>query len=109
MRQISRTAPAVARRIISLVGTPGVLAAAVLMSLQSPLHAEREFRVYRSLEAQADVDLPPDYEVPGEFVVGRLMYPPSRVQTSAATPFWSITFNSFSDGPLGFFSPISHF
>ncbi len=35
----------------------------------------REFRVYRSLEAQADVDLPPDYSVPAEFVVGRLMYP----------------------------------
>lgn len=31
--------------------------------------------MYTSLEEQADVELPPDYQVPGEFVVGRLMYP----------------------------------
>jgi hypothetical protein len=52
--------------------------AAALLLVQSTLHAEREFRVYQSLEAQADVELPPDYQVPGEFVVGRLMYPSSR-------------------------------
>jgi hypothetical protein len=51
---------------------------AALMVAPSAVRAEREFRVYRSLEAQADVDLPPDYQVPGEFVVGRLMYPTSR-------------------------------
>jgi hypothetical protein len=51
---------------------------AALLSVQSSLHAEREFRVYESLEPQADVELPPDYKVPGEFVVGRLMYPNSR-------------------------------
>ena len=49
----------------------------VVMLAQSASHAEREFRVYQSLEAQADVDLPPDYRVPGEFVIGRLMYPTS--------------------------------
>ena len=53
------------------------LCAAVLAVAPSVLHAEREFRVYRSLEAQADVELPPDYKVPGEFVIGRLMYPSS--------------------------------
>jgi len=52
------------------------MAIATLLT-QSASHAEREFRVYMSLEAQADVDLPTDYQVPGEFVVGRLMYPNS--------------------------------
>jgi hypothetical protein len=54
-----------------------VLLLAALMAMPAALHAEREFRVYQSLEAQADVDLPPDYKVPGEFVIGRLMYPTS--------------------------------
>ena len=49
--------------------------AAALVLLPVLVHAERPFRVYRALEAQAEVDLPPDYQVPGEFVVGRLMYP----------------------------------
>ncbi|HXD23992.1 MAG TPA: hypothetical protein VN613_11600, partial [Gemmatimonadaceae bacterium] len=53
-----------------------LMAIATLLT-QSASHAEREFRVYMSLEAQADVDLPTDYQVPGEFVVGRLMYPNS--------------------------------
>ena len=44
-----------------------------------PLHAEREFRVYPSLEPQADVDeLPPDWNQPAEFVVARMMYPNGR-------------------------------
>ncbi|MBK6674736.1 MAG: DUF4159 domain-containing protein [Proteobacteria bacterium] len=38
--------------------------------------AEREFRVYRSFEAQADESpLPADWNRPAGFVVGRLMYP----------------------------------
>ena len=37
---------------------------------------QREFRVYRSLEPYDDVMLPADYTVPGEWVFGRLMYPP---------------------------------
>jgi len=45
----------------------------------SPLRAEREFRVYPSLEPQADVDeLPPDWNQPAEFVVARMMYPNGR-------------------------------
>jgi hypothetical protein len=36
---------------------------------------QREFRVYPSLEFQANVELPDDYREQGEFVVGRLMYP----------------------------------
>jgi hypothetical protein len=38
--------------------------------------AQREFREYPSLEYQANVELPPDFREHGEFVVGRLMYPP---------------------------------
>lgn len=41
--------------------------------------AQSEFRVYRSFEGyDGDDALPSDHDVPGEFVVGRLMYP-SRV------------------------------
>ncbi|HEV7633225.1 MAG TPA: DUF4159 domain-containing protein, partial [Steroidobacteraceae bacterium] len=56
---------------------PAVLAAIALAAVSLAVHAERPFRVYQSLEAQADVELPPDYEVQGEFVVARLMYPNS--------------------------------
>ena len=37
---------------------------------------QRPFRVYPSLEPYDDVSLPPDWQVPGEWVFGRLMYPP---------------------------------
>jgi hypothetical protein len=36
------------------------------------------FRVYTSFEGHADTDLPPDSDVPAEFVIGRLMYPSVR-------------------------------
>jgi hypothetical protein len=49
-----------------------------LLMVSAVLYAQREFRVYQSFEWAADVDLPPDHDVPGEFVVGRLMYPPYR-------------------------------
>src|SRR5690606_12766944 len=43
------------------------------------VHAQREFRVYDSFEGPAgEAELPPDYNVPGELVVGRLMYPSFR-------------------------------
>jgi len=48
----------------------------LLISLSSSyLYAQREFRVLRSMEGDAYAVLPDDYMVPGEFVVGRLMYP----------------------------------
>ena len=72
---MSRRAPSSTRRSRTFVAA-ALLTIATLLT-QSASHAEREFRVYMSLEAQADVDLPPDYQVPGEFVVGRLMYPNS--------------------------------
>jgi Domain of unknown function (DUF4159) len=38
--------------------------------------APREFRVYPSFEGEdAAAPMPPDWKVPGEFVLGRLMYP----------------------------------
>lgn len=51
----------------------GVLAAA------APVAAQREFRVYPSFEGDvADAPLPPDYQVPGELVVGHMMFPDAR-------------------------------
>lgn len=48
----------------------------LFLSLASSyLYAQREFRVLQSLEGDAYAALPDDYMVPGEFVVGRLMYP----------------------------------
>lgn len=42
-------------------------------------YAQREFRTYLSFEGEDGADhLPADYQVPGEFVVGRLMYPSTR-------------------------------
>ena len=52
-----------------------LLSAALLLGAVLPLHAEREFRVYEALEPQADVELPPDWDKPAEFVVGRMMFP----------------------------------
>jgi hypothetical protein len=44
-----------------------------------PADAQREFREYPSFEGEAtEAPLPPDYQVPGELVIGRLMYPDGR-------------------------------
>jgi hypothetical protein len=53
-----------------------LICALTLLLAAAAVRAEREFRVYRGLEAQADdVVLPADWQAPGEFVVARLMYP----------------------------------
>jgi hypothetical protein len=54
------------------------LAAAALAVVSGSASAAEPFRVYLSFEGHADTDLPADYQVPGEFVVGRLMYPSFR-------------------------------
>ena len=55
-----------------------VLLAGVI-AIAAPLAAQREFRVYPSFEGEvAEAPLPPDYQVPGELVVGHLMFPDSR-------------------------------
>jgi hypothetical protein len=52
-----------------------LLATAILL-VPALAHAQREFRVYPSFEgADADAPLPPDWKVPGDVVIGRLMYP----------------------------------
>ena len=51
----------------------------LLLTVCSPVQAQREFRVYPSFEGhEADAPLPADWDVPGEIVVGRLMYPGGR-------------------------------
>ena len=52
-----------------------ILLALLLSFFSSYLYAQREFRVLQSMEGDAYAVLPDDYMVPGEFVVGRLMYP----------------------------------
>src|SRR5215469_182840 len=50
--------------------------ASALMLVARAADAPREFRVYPSFEGEdAAAPLPPDWKVPGEFVLGRLMYP----------------------------------
>jgi hypothetical protein len=53
-----------------------LLAAAATLLVASAAQAQREFRVYPSFEGEdAAAPLPPDWQVPGELVIGRLMYP----------------------------------
>jgi hypothetical protein len=55
-----------------------ILVAFVLLAVSAVLYAQREFRVYEGFEFEGEDDLPADYNLPAEFVIGRLMYP-SRV------------------------------
>jgi hypothetical protein len=58
-------------------GFASTLAAALLLVHHA--QAQLPFREYPSFEgAEADSPLPPDYLVPGELVIGRLMYPSGR-------------------------------
>jgi hypothetical protein len=65
-------------------GRAGALARALalgaaLLLAHGAAEAQREFRVFPSFEgADADAPLPPDWQVPGELVIGRLMYPGGR-------------------------------
>ena len=57
--------------------TRAIAFALLLLLMQPAVQAGREFREYPGLEADAWAPLPADYQVPGEFVVGRLMFPGS--------------------------------
>jgi len=58
---------------LARAGAIGVGAAAV---------ARRSFRVYPSFEGDvAEAPLPLDYEIPGELVVGHLMFPDGRFRS----------------------------
>ena len=49
------------------------------IAVAAPAAAQREFREYPSFEGEAtEAPLPPDYLVPGELVIGHLMFPDSR-------------------------------
>jgi hypothetical protein len=55
------------------------LALAGAIAAPSPADAQRAFRVYPSFEGEvAEAPLPPDYEIPGELVIGHLMFPDGR-------------------------------
>ena len=60
------------QRLVLLFVTLGTVA------FQHTACAQREFRVYEGFEYDPELKLPADYQAPGEFVVGRLMYPSSR-------------------------------
>src|SRR5688572_21752410 len=49
--------------------------AALLAAWQPAALAQREWREYEPFEYHENESLPADYQVPGEFVTGRLMYP----------------------------------
>ena len=56
----------------------GAIVVACAVAAAAPAAAQREFRVYPSFEGDvAEAPLPPDYQVPGELVVGHLMFPDS--------------------------------
>jgi len=50
----------------------------ILVAAAGDARAQRPFVVYPSFEGHADTHLPADFDVPAEFVIGRLMYPSFR-------------------------------
>ncbi len=63
-----RRAHRVVIRALAVLGT--------LLLLNGPAAAQSAFQIYPSFEgADTDAPLPPDWELPGELVIGRLMYP----------------------------------
>jgi hypothetical protein len=58
------------------------LALAGAVAAATAADAQRSFRVYPSFEGDvADAPLPPDYEIPGELVIGHLMFPDGRFRS----------------------------
>lgn len=55
------------------------LALGATLFVAAPAMAQREFRVYPSFEGDvAEAPLPADYQVPGELVIGHMMFPDAR-------------------------------
>ena len=72
----------------------------LLLVFSGALYAQRAFREYPPLEGgESESGLPLDYQVPADFVLGRLMYPPARGRGGgdwkAGNSSWTI------DYPLG--------
>ena len=68
------TGVALAAGLLAVAGTAATIAVEQSRSAIDPT-LPRPFRVYRSLEAYDNVDVPPDYMEQTEFVFARLMYP----------------------------------
>src|SRR5690348_3725743 len=94
--------PPLARR--QLVSLRCLYVLAALLAFSGALYAQREFREYPPLEgAESDAALPPDYQKPAEFVLGRLMYPPARGgRMGYGGGNWKAGYSSWTiDYPLG--------
>ncbi len=64
----------------SLFGPVAIALALVLLFAPAAPHAQKAFRVYYGLEGDDYLaELPDDYELPGEFVVARLMFPSNGI------------------------------
>lgn len=77
--------------------------AALLLLSSGAIYAQRAFREYPALEgAESEANLPPDYQRPAEFVVGRLMYPPAADSRFDFGGNWKAGNSSWTiDYPLG--------
>jgi hypothetical protein len=71
--------PSGTRRTLLALGGWTLALTAIALLVMRVAQAQREFREYPSFEgADAAAPVPPDWQVPGELVVGRLMYPSAR-------------------------------
>jgi hypothetical protein len=62
----------------SCAAVGAIIIAAAIVAV-APAAAQSPFRVYPSFEGDvAEAPLPPDYEIPGELVIGHLMFPDGR-------------------------------
>ncbi|MFT3906851.1 MAG: DUF4159 domain-containing protein [Steroidobacteraceae bacterium] len=67
--------------------------AAALMMASGALWAQKAFREYPALEgADSESALPADYNVPAEFVFGRLMYPSGQGDFTLGRTSWTIDY-----------------
>ena len=76
---------------------------AALLIVSGAIYGQRAFREYPALEgAESEAALPPDYQTPAEFVVGRLMYPPAANSRLGFGGNWKDGNSSWTiDYPLG--------
>ena len=78
-----------------------LVACGVAASITALYAFQREFRVYTSLEGYDNIPLPDDYRIPGEFVFGRLMYPPHPRGASAGRWAWAGVSTGAKAAPVG--------
>jgi hypothetical protein len=61
--------------ILAAIATASTIATQTTPGITADPTLPKPFRVYRSLEAYDDIDVPPDYQEQTEFIFARLMYP----------------------------------